>query len=301
MLYRSSQQRPQTRAPFRVYADAQPLTSTVASVPKPRYARLRASQSDTAGCAVLRELSANNDFKLSPNSQIRAEKENFDPARKQFVRNKYINTNSTCTVTATPLKEKKHQISRQVPDFRMPSHVPSHGNRNRNQVDNERQAPIVDRRSDELATPKSVRMVSPKCPALVHNNGRSGSNPNVVFPRSSDVKRISLLLDDMTLSTRQQSANPTVMEHSQNRSYQTALMRLSLPPPAFVPSGRNTRNSGKLPSYTTRNASKDHIVHAKKSQVLWSNSNKNDSNSRAKKPQLNVNILTPPGLRQSIR
>ncbi|KAJ1995881.1 hypothetical protein EDC05_000541 [Coemansia umbellata] len=49
---------------------------------------------------VLKELNTNKGFKLSPNSQIRAEKENFDPIKKQLIYYKRSNSK------AVPLEEK---------------------------------------------------------------------------------------------------------------------------------------------------------------------------------------------------
>ncbi|KAJ2823907.1 hypothetical protein IWW50_003581 [Coemansia erecta] len=60
---------------FSVFAD---------STPKPTKAKLRLDKK-TSNCAVLQELNTNKPFTLSPNSQIRAEKENFDPVKKQLV------------------------------------------------------------------------------------------------------------------------------------------------------------------------------------------------------------------------
>ncbi|KAJ2851398.1 hypothetical protein IWW36_001165 [Coemansia brasiliensis] len=42
-------------------------------------------QRASLGCAVLQELNTNKSFVLSPKSQINAEKENFDPIKKQIV------------------------------------------------------------------------------------------------------------------------------------------------------------------------------------------------------------------------
>ncbi|KAJ2856176.1 hypothetical protein GGI22_003897, partial [Coemansia erecta] len=93
-----------------VYADTQHSTPSVASVSRPKYARLQTSTPDMARCAVLRELGTNNGFKLSPISQIRAEKENFDPVRKQFVCHKGAggsrngNTNTAAEAEAAALE-----------------------------------------------------------------------------------------------------------------------------------------------------------------------------------------------------
>ncbi|KAJ2477341.1 hypothetical protein IWW56_004392 [Coemansia sp. RSA 2131] len=68
-------------AAFSVFAD---------STPKPAKAQSKASmpgqKSLTRGCAVLQELNLNmsKPFTLSPNSQICAEKENFDPVKNRL-------------------------------------------------------------------------------------------------------------------------------------------------------------------------------------------------------------------------
>ncbi|KAJ2314066.1 hypothetical protein IWW54_001140 [Coemansia sp. RSA 2705] len=69
--------------PFSVFTDATPKPARPA---KARFAGGRhGRKSPTHGCAVLQELNTNKPFTLSPNSQICAEKENFDPIRKQLV------------------------------------------------------------------------------------------------------------------------------------------------------------------------------------------------------------------------
>ncbi|KAJ2534569.1 hypothetical protein EV175_007014, partial [Coemansia sp. RSA 1933] len=129
--------RSRARAPFKVYADAQPSTPVAAAAPpvsKPKHAQLQKPLSGSmAGCAVLRELNANTGFKLSPNSQIRAEKENFDPVKKQFVC--YKNMSSKSDMASTPLKEKKNSGGSGLilGDRMAASRVPSYGNCIKNQ------------------------------------------------------------------------------------------------------------------------------------------------------------------------
>ncbi|KAJ2143067.1 hypothetical protein IW136_001770, partial [Coemansia sp. RSA 678] len=67
-------------AAFRVFADSTPKPAKAQPLSK---ASVLGQKNSTRGCAVLQELNPNKSkpFMLSPNSQICAEKENFDPVK----------------------------------------------------------------------------------------------------------------------------------------------------------------------------------------------------------------------------
>ncbi|KAI8326490.1 hypothetical protein GQ54DRAFT_624 [Martensiomyces pterosporus] len=240
---------PQRRSAFHVFADPPPL--------------LRRGQGEAHAVAALQEMSANKvAFKLSPNSQIRAEKENFDPIRKQLVR--YQRTSSNSSSKKAPLDEASAACQRDKTAVAVVPKTPKQRGHTRGRicVGNEGGDKGINRPS---VTPTN-RVVS-KRTAAAGNRGKQQQR-HLKSPTATEIGRLNqrgrdthttevndlvLLLDGLTVgfppSTKQSSSSSSSSRRRPNlfsprrvqetvlvtEDSQNPLLRFELPPPPPPP------------------------------------------------------------------